>query len=111
VTDNQKSHRGPLVRARAAVCAVAATALAAKTRSWLKQMETPPREFAPRQGESCCSGGGRWQAISLTHGDNDPVRLVAVKSAARSHHARHHSRVGHPDGVTRPCHRGPDACE
>ena len=50
MTDNQKSHRGPLVRAGAAVCAagaaVAATALAAKTRSWLKQMETPPREFA-----------------------------------------------------------------
>jgi len=57
VTDNQKSHRGPLVRAGAAVCAagaavcaagaaVAATALAAKTRTWLKKMETPPREFA-----------------------------------------------------------------
>jgi hypothetical protein len=50
VTDNQKSHRGPLVRAAAAVCAagaaVAATALVAKTRSWLKQMETQPREFA-----------------------------------------------------------------
>ena len=50
MTDNQNSHRGPLVRAGAAVCAagaaVAATALAAKTRTWLKKMETPPREFA-----------------------------------------------------------------
>jgi hypothetical protein len=53
VTDNQKSHRGPLVRAGAAVFAAgavaAATALAAKTRSWLKQMEAPPREFASQR--------------------------------------------------------------
>jgi hypothetical protein len=53
VTDNQKSNRGPLVRAGAAVCAagaaVAATALAAKTRSWLQRMETPPRELASQQ--------------------------------------------------------------
>ena len=53
MTDNQKSHRGPLVRAGAAVFAAgavaAATALAAKTRSWLKQMEAPPREFASQR--------------------------------------------------------------
>ena len=53
MTDNQKPHRGPLVRAGAAVFAAravaAATALAAKTRSWLKQMEAPPREFASQR--------------------------------------------------------------
>lgn len=54
VTDNQKSHPGLLVRAVAAVGAagasvaasVAASALTAKARGWLKQMETPTREFA-----------------------------------------------------------------
>jgi hypothetical protein len=50
VTDNQKSHRGPVVRAVAAVgaagAAVADSPLTAKARSWLKQLETPARVFA-----------------------------------------------------------------
>lgn len=50
MTDNQKSRRGPLVRAGAAVgvagAVAAATALAARTRRWLAQMDTPPRELA-----------------------------------------------------------------
>ena len=103
MTDNQKSHRGPLVRAAAAVCAagaaVAATALVAKTRSWLKQMETQPREFARQRwtlakassaaaADTWRNGNSAKEAESVQKTESDKVSVKPIEKSARKQRAR-----------------------
>ena len=99
MTDNQKSHRGPLVRAGAAVFAAgavaAATALAAKTRNWLKQMEAPPREFASQ----------RWtlaKAASAAAAETWRKGPPAKQAESKAESDRKPSPTGKPSPSSRP---------
>ncbi len=96
VTDNQKSHRGPVVRAVAAVAAVgaagaavAASPLTAKARNWLKQLETPAREFT-RQHWTLAKAASAAAADTWRNG-HSAMRAESVKHAESVQPAEPHS--------------------
>lgn len=98
VTDNQKSHRGPVVRAVAAVgvasAAVAASPLTAKARNWLKQLETPAREFA-RQHWTLAKAASAAAADTWRNG-HSAMRAESVKQAESVQPAEPHSPAAAP---------------